>query len=153
MTIAPRFSLVLCFASLIILSGCDQGEPTPPAPNSTDAVSISSDDVETKEDVEFVLGDLIPEFNPPTQEELAETEWTDKPVVDVYQLMADRKESEVAMMTAAEALAIRNNTPEENDKIVSAMGTLAADGEIDYSAEWNRHTAGDIRSTNPLMIS
>ncbi|MBA61702.1 MAG: peptide ABC transporter substrate-binding protein [Planctomycetaceae bacterium] len=153
MNIALRFSLLLYFTSLITLLGCSSSELTETATNSTEADSVSSEDEETKEDMQFVLGDLIPEFNPPTKEELGNTEWTDKPVVDVYQLMTDRKENEVAMMTAGEAMAIRNNTPEDNDKIVSAMGALAVDGEIDYSAEWNRHTAADIRSTNPLMIS
>ena len=154
MTIALRLFWVSCVASLITFMGCSSNDSANTAPNSTDVTSMADDESEeAPKDVAFALGDLIPEFIPPTKEELDSTEWMDKPVVDVYELMANRKENEVAMMTAAEALAIRNKTPKDNDNIVSAMGTLATDGEIDYSAEWNRHTAGDIRNTNPLMIS
>lgn len=154
MTIALRLFWVSCAASLITFMGCSPNDSANTTPNSTDVTSIANDESEeTPKDVAFALGDLIPEFIPPTKEDLDNTEWMDKPVVDVYELMANRKENDVAMMTAAEALAVRNKTPEDNDNIVSAMGTLATDGEIDYSAEWNRHTAGDIRNTNPLMIS
>ena len=153
MTIALRFSLILSVAGLTALMGCSPDDAASTVPNSTDAVSNSEEDAGAPKDAAFVLGDLIPEFNPPTKEELDNVEWMDKPVVDVYELMANRKESEVAMMTAAEALAVRNKTPEDNHNIVSAMGTLATDGEINYSAEWNRHTSADIRNTNPLMIS
>ena len=162
MTNSLRISfLFLSLTILIVTTGCssddsispDNGTSTTANTNNTDGAGPVTEGAAT-ESVEYKFGDLVPEFTPPTLEEIEAIEaWTDKPVVDVYQLMEQRKENEVAMMTAAEVLAIRNNTPEDNDKIVSAMGTLAVDGDVDYSAEWNRHTAGDIKSTNPLMSS
>ncbi len=147
--------LFLFTASLFSMMGCTSEEtPTEVMVNSTDSEATATESTDTTEPKEFELGDLIPDFTPPTFEQVnGDTEWLDKPVVDVYQLMTDRKENEVAMLTAAEALALRNNTVEDNDKIVSAMGTLAVDGEVNYDAQWVRHTAADIRSTNPLMAS
>ena len=147
--------LFLFTASLFSMMGCTSEEAqTEVMVNSTDSEATATESTDTTEPKEFELGDLIPDFTPPTFEQVnGDTEWLDKPVVDVYQLMTDRKENEVAMLTAAEALALRNNTAEDNDKIVSAMGTLAVDGEVNYDAQWVRHTAADIRSTNPLMAS
>ena len=109
MTIALRFSLLLSVAGLTALMGCSPDDAASTSPNSTDAVSNSEEDASATTDAAFVLGDLIPEFNPPTKEDLDKVEWMDKPVVDVYELMANRKEGEVAMMTAAEALAVRKD--------------------------------------------
>ena len=147
--------LFLFTASLFSMMGCTSEEAqTEVMVNSTDSEAAATESTDTTEPKEFELGDLIPDFTPPTFEQVnGDTEWLDKPVVDVYQLMTDRKENEVAMLTVAEALALRNNTVEDNDKIVSAMGTLAVDGEVNYDAQWVRHTAADIRSTNPLMAS
>tara|TARA_B100000700_G_scaffold11972_3_gene12213 strand:- start:1396 stop:3408 length:2013 start_codon:yes stop_codon:yes gene_type:complete len=147
--------LFLFTASLFSMMGCTSEETqTEVMVNSTDSEATATESTDTTEPKEFELGDLIPDFTPPTFEQVnGDTEWLDKPVVDVYQLMTDRKENEVAMLTVAEALALRNNTVEDNDKIVSAMGTLAVDGEVNYDAQWVRHTAADIRSTNPLMAS
>ena len=147
--------LFLFTASLFSMMGCTSEEAqTEVMVNSTDSEATATESTDTTEPKEFELGDLIPDFTPPTFEQVnGDTEWLDKPVVDVYQLMTDRKENEVAMLTVAEALALRNNTVEDNDKIVSAMGTLAVDGEVNYDAQWVRHTAADIRSTNPLMAS
>ncbi|MBK94650.1 MAG: peptide ABC transporter substrate-binding protein [Planctomycetaceae bacterium] len=147
--------LFLFTASLFSMMGCTSEEAqTEVMVNSTDSEAAATESTDTTEPKEFELGDLIPDFTPPTFEQVnGDTEWLDKPVVDVYQLMTDRKENEVAMLTVAEALALRNNTAEDNDKIVSAMGTLAVDGEVNYDAQWVRHTAADIRSTNPLMAS
>ena len=56
-------------------------------------------------------------------------------------------------MTVAEALALRNASAADNDRILSTLGRLPADGEADFSARIERHVPGDLGSTNPIMIS
>ena len=157
MTNSLRDSFIcLCSIGVLALAGCSSDDETVQTnTNSTDTAGLNSTDVDSTDTTQpFVLGDLTEPFDAPTLEELRDsTEWLDKPVVDVYLLMTDRKENEPALLSAGEALALRNNTPEDNDKIVSGLGTLPVDGEVDYSASWTRHTAGDIKSTNPLMAS
>ncbi|MCH7728596.1 MAG: peptide-binding protein [Planctomycetes bacterium] len=52
-----------------------------------------------------------------------------------------------------QALALKNESNESNRNIRAAMGRLPGDGDADYDAEMTRHIAGDVKSTNPLMIS
>ena len=128
-------------------TGCRSSTEPPPA-NRTDGSA------EGKEP--FVLGDLIEPFDPPTLEDLeAEVEWVEKPVLNSEVLMRERQAGETPLATVAEALKLANVTKEDNERIKSAMGRLApADGSTaDYEAEWLRYTAGDVRNTNPLLIS
>ena len=110
------------------------------------------------ENVPFQLGDLVPmaddEF-PELADLDADAEWADKPVLDAMDLMRQRQENEEAEATIEEAMALVNDSPVNNSKIRSAIGRLASlDGSnADFNASWSRHTAGDVRSTNPLMAS
>jgi len=110
------------------------------------------DDEEVKE---FHLGDLVEKFTPPALAELdAKAEWTDKPVLDGLQLLRDKQAGETSQVTVAEALALRNDSPEANEKILSAMGRLpASDKEVNWDAEIIRHAAFEVKSTNPLLSS
>jgi peptide/nickel transport system substrate-binding protein len=103
---------------------------------------------------EFEFADLVKPFDPPTLAEIISgNEWADKPVLDAVELMRKRQADEQPLATPAAALALKNSSAANNNKIISAMGRLAQEGEVNFAAEWNRHTAGDIKSTNPLMIS
>ena len=55
----------------------------------------------------------------------------------------------------AEALALRNTSDVENEKILNSLGRVAApDGsDIDYDQTWVRHVAGDLKSANPILRS
>jgi len=109
------------------------------------------------ENVPFRLGDLIPMADkdyPELAKLLKDNKWLDKPVVDSTELMKQRQEKEKALASVQEVLSLKNSSNDINLKIRSAMGRLAAnDKSIDFNGTWNRHTAGDVKSTNPIMIS
>jgi peptide/nickel transport system substrate-binding protein len=58
-------------------------------------------------------------------------------------------------VSVAEALALRNSSPENNATILDTLGRLApADGTgVNYDATLVRHAGGDLKSSNPLLIS
>ena len=68
--------------------------------------------------------------------------------------MKQRQEKEKSLASVKEALSLKNSSNDINLKIRSAMGRLAAnDKSVDFNGTWNRHTSGDVKSTNPIMIS
>ena len=159
---------LLLVVSCLGISGCRSDDPadkTPPSPGTASDSSGSSTptgsetttdstDTTANEPLEFIFHDLVEPFDPPTLEELeSSNDWIDRLVLDGLELMTERQAGETPLATAAQSLALKNNSATNNQRIVSAMGRLAKAGEVDQSAEWNRHTAGDIKSTNPLMIS
>ena len=105
----------------------------------------------------FRLGDLVPMADkdfPELAKLLKENKWIDKPVVDSTELMKQRQEKEKSLASIKEALSLKNSSNDINLKIRSAMGRLAAnDKSVDFNSTWNRHTSGDVKSTNPIMIS
>ena len=132
----------------------DTGDTT--ANTSTDDGDTGDISLNTRTDapVKFEFADLVKPFDPPPLAEIISgNEWGDKPVLDAVDLMRKRQAGEQQLATPAEALALKNSSIANNNKIISAMGRLAQEGEVNFAAEWNRHTAGDIKSTNPLMIS
>lgn len=98
---------------------------------------------------------LLQPFDPPSLEELeAKVEWEEQPVLDSLELMRERQAGEPLLATVEEALALRNTSPEANAKILSALGRMPADdAQVHWDATIYRHTASDVKSTNPLMIS
>ena len=107
----------------------------------------------TPESGDFVFGDLIEPFDPPPLEELESTvEWIEQPVLDSIELLRRRQEKEPVLATVEEALQLRNNSPEANKRILSALGRLPEkDEDVDYDASITRYIAADVKSTNPLM--
>ncbi|MEJ2244528.1 MAG: ABC transporter substrate-binding protein [Acidobacteriota bacterium] len=126
---------------VLILAGCSPDTPVAPqeepAPESGD----------------FILGDLIEPFDPPSLKKLESTvEWIEQPVLDSIELLRRRQEEEPILATVDEALRLHNNSPEANRKILSALGRLPdKDADVDYDASITRYIAADVKSTNPLM--
>ncbi|HZZ28177.1 MAG TPA: ABC transporter substrate-binding protein [Pirellulales bacterium] len=92
--------------------------------------------------------------NPPaTLAELDKSvEWVDKPVYDSLKLLADDLVQHPPLVSAAEALKLKNDSPQNNEKIISALGRLPAGGEKpDDHARIMRYLIGDINSANPVM--
>ena len=160
------FHLALLIGALACLTITSCGDPTADTIDrldSSDTIADTSTDGNDTGDtpsntndapVEFEFADLVKPFDPPPLEEIISgNEWADKPVLDAVELMRERQAGEQQLATPTEALALKNSSVANNNKIISAMGRLAQEGEVNFSAEWNRHTAGDIKSTNPLMIS
>ena len=93
-------------------------------------------------------------FAPPPLEALdRDTKWIDRPVRDALAELAKELEQEPALATAAEALALRNDSAENNARILSGLGRLPAAGAADYAAQIDRHLAVDLSSTNPVLAS
>jgi peptide/nickel transport system substrate-binding protein len=93
-------------------------------------------------------------FAPPPLEALdRDTKWIDRPVRDALADLAKELEQEPPLATAAEALALENDSAANNAKILSALGRLPAAGQADFSARIDRHLPVDLNSTNPILSS
>jgi len=93
-------------------------------------------------------------FTPPPLEALdRDAKWIDRPVRDGLALLREQQKGEPVLASVAEALALRNESAGDNAKILSALGRLPEDGQADLGARIDRHTTGDLGSTNPIMIS
>jgi peptide/nickel transport system substrate-binding protein len=107
-------------------------------------------------DQSFQLGDLIEPFDPPPLADLDKNnQWEDSPVVDALARLRETKAKELPLVTVAEALAMRNDSPEANKKILSALSMLAPpDGKgVNWGGTLNRAFTMDLGSTNPLLSS
>jgi len=93
-------------------------------------------------------------FEPPPLEALdRDAKWIDRPVKDAVALLREQQAKEPVLGTAAEALALENDSPQANATILSALGRLPEEGQADLDARIDRHVAGDLGSTNPILIS
>lgn len=116
-------------------------------------------EVDDPDAVEFVLGDMLEDFTPPSLEELegkvAESGgWVEGDVLFSMKLLRERQQGETPLATVEEALALRNDSDENNEKIKSALGRLAeSEDQIDYEASISRHTPQSLKNTNPLLLS
>jgi peptide/nickel transport system substrate-binding protein len=119
---------------------------------SPDATAIR-DEEPAPESGDFVLGDLIEPFDPPSLKELeSAVEWIEQPVQDSIELLRRRQEKEPILATIEEALKLHNDSPDANKRILSALGRLPQkDEDVDYDASITRYIAADVKSTNPLM--
>lgn len=105
-------------------------------------------------DAPFKFADLVEPFTPPTLEELEKTvEWEDRPVVDSMALLREKLSKDPAPPLAPEeAIKLRNNSPADNEKIVTSLNRLpASDKDVDYGATINRWLPADVNSTNPIL--
>ncbi len=94
-------------------------------------------------------------FNPPaTLAELDKLvgEWEDRPVHDGQKLLSEDLAKHLPQVTAQEALAMKNNSPEDNTKILSALSQLPGEKQQpNWDARITRFLLGDIKSPNPIM--
>jgi len=93
-------------------------------------------------------------FLPPSLADLdRDAKWIDRPVKQGLAVLREQQAKEPVLASVAEALALRNDSPEANAKILSALGRLPEPGAADSSARLDRHVTGDLSSTNPILIS
>ena len=128
--------LVWAIGLLLIGIGCSQS---------------SDDDPESDTPSEVLLED----FDPPTLAELdKKAEWEDRPVMDGRELLQEYWANKEPIATVEEALSLKNDSPENNDKILDALGRPPEnEDDVDWDAEIIRQSPRDVRSTNPLFIS
>ncbi|WP_240928175.1 peptide-binding protein [Thalassoroseus pseudoceratinae] len=131
-----QWGLFLAVGVLLIGNGC----------------SRSSDDDVDGDDPSAVL---LEDFDAPPLAELDKTaEWEDRPVMDGQQLLKEYWAQKERIATVEEALSLKNDSPENNEKILDALGRPPeSDDEVDWDAEIVRQSSRDVKSTNPLFIS
>ncbi len=133
-------SLILLPWISLVISGC---------------FSSSTKDVQS----DFALGDMIEDPYRPDWSEVEAAEWVDKPVRDAIDAMRSRQaELPPPELSVEEALAARNEYPENpeiNDQILRTLGQMPPvdEAKIEFDSTFVRHVAGDLKSTNPIMVS
>ncbi len=146
----------LWLLATVLVLGCSSASDSTPENAAADATDddASADAAANKP---FRLGDLVEPFDPPPLTEIDKTaQWIDRPVLDgAEHLRQQLAASGPPPVTVEEALALRNDSPENNEKIKATLGRLApADGAgVDFDATWVRHVSGDLKSSNPIFIS
>ncbi|MFN9367683.1 MAG: peptide-binding protein [Planctomycetia bacterium] len=90
---------------------------------------------------------------PPLEEIERAARWIDRPVRNSLDMLRAAQREEKPACTAAEALAMANDSSAANAKILSALGRLPEAGEANPAARVERHIPADLGSTNPIMIS
>jgi peptide/nickel transport system substrate-binding protein len=161
----PLSALMAASLLVSLLPGCScRVETSSGDPWNTDSLTTDegagtevADDAgkEKAEQKPFVFGDMIEPFEPPTLEELEkQVEWVDRPVLDSMKLLREKLAKEEPLVTVEEALAMKNESEEDNKKILSALGRQPeSEGDVNWEAEINRHGYGDVNTTNPILSS
>ncbi len=149
-----RIAIALLILPLAV--GCSSESSDPPA-NPTGGDSEADAESPAKPSGPVVLGNLLEPFDPPPLEKLlAGHKWIDRPVVDSMQRMRQfQAELPPPKLSAKEALALRNDSPENNELLLDTLGRLApesGDG-VDYEAKITLMADADLKSTNPLLTS
>ena len=98
---------------------------------------------------------LLEPFDPPPLAEIdAVAQWIDQPVLDGIEIFREIQAGEQPLVPVEEALTLKNDSAENNRKILSSLGRLPkSDTDVDWDATIIRHIPADLKSTNPLMIS
>ncbi len=158
MSLLYRLVFLVCAAALpcLTLTGC-WGSSSTVDSSSGNTTETASDDGSSQSSgkADGKPAALLEPFDPPSLEELnAMVEWEDRPVMDPMDMLREKQAAETPLVSVEEALQIRNNSPEDNEKILSALGRLPeSDDQVNYEATLVRHLSGDVKSTNPLMYS
>lgn len=98
-------------------------------------------------------------YDPPTLEEVdAAANWQDRKVADGRELLREVLKNHPPLVSAEEAMAMKNDSDEANDKIYSVLRQLPENddpesNDVDWDATWVHHLPGDLKSLNPVMIS
>ncbi|MBU6221446.1 MAG: peptide-binding protein [Planctomycetes bacterium] len=136
---------------LAAFAGCGKREADPLASVTPEPVAATA---ARTEPVTPPAERLLEPFDPPTLEALdRDARWIDRPVRDGLAMLRDELAKEPVPVSAAEALALANDSPEANARILAALGRLPEPGQADLDARIDRHVTGDLGSTNPIMIS
>jgi len=134
---------------LVAASGCGRRVAEAPLTAEPEAPTTAAAAQETARQVA-----AEPAFAPPPVDVLdRDAKWIDRPVKDGVTVLREVQAHEKPLCSPAEALALENDSPDANAKILSALGRLPEPGQADLEARIDRHVAGDLGSTNPILIS
>ena len=116
-----RAGLGLFCALGLGIAGCYVGSVEKPTQeSSSDSASSRAQQPEA----------LLEPFTPPPLAEIdAQAQWVDQPLLDGLATLRERQADDTPLATVDEALQLRNDSPEANKKILSALGRPAAVGD------------------------
>jgi len=148
---ARNVCLTLLVGLLAVQMGC--GGSTEVSPDRSEADALRDDAQETPAAPQ--QDSLLEPFDaPPLAELVDKVSWTDHAPVNPLEQYKTYLAGRPPIATVEEALALRNTSAEANEKILSALGRPPeSDSDVNYDATINRHLRGDVKSTNPIMIS
>ena len=151
----PALLLVLFAWLLLIVPGCppaENGGGKAPAGGTKSSEGQAAKTGEATE--EELEAELEPFDAPPLAELDKSAEWEDMPVRNAYELYKDHLAQSEPLVSVEEALSLRNTSPENNEKIISALGRPpGSDAAVGWDRGITRAIGADIKSSNPLMIS
>lgn len=164
-----RFGLIRCvWASLLLLlaiplAGCLKTSSSASSDPAPVAAGDEMDEVEgakrgdtenSKTDNNELFAPLAP-YEPPSLEQVdASANWIDQQVADGRALLRERLKEHPPLVSEKQALAMKNESDEANDKIYSVMRQLPeGEDQVDWGATYVHHFSGEANSLNPLMIS
>lgn len=147
-----RISFTLLMICFVVLAGCSKSKPVTSAPTAGESSNTNTTSTAAADVAEDVL---LEPFDPPPLEAIeAAVTWVDQRVVDALELRREAEANDKPLVTLEEALKMRNDSPEANQKILSALGQLpATDAQVNWDATLVRHLNGDAKSMNPLMAN
>jgi len=140
---------IFAFALLLASSGCPKA---PDYPKEDSDVTESKSTGAAEEEPSFPP---LEPYSPPALADLDKTaEWEDRPVLDAMKMYRALKAQEPELVSVKEALKLKNNSDEDNNKILSALGRPpASEKDVNFDADIKRHLFSDIKTTNPLLQS
>jgi len=152
------WTMLLLGGWLLIYGGCGSRTNTSPAANTTAGDVASSEPKQTDQSTEGSEPQELPAlepFDPPPLEELnAKAEWVDRPVRDAMKLRREYDAAHPAPISVKEALALKNTSAQNNQKILLTLGKLPTDdNQVNWDATINRRLTMDVKRTNPLFFS
>jgi peptide/nickel transport system substrate-binding protein len=133
---------------IVAAAGCGRKIADPPLTAEPEAPTAAAAEESARQQA------TAPAFEPPPLDVLdRDAKWIDRPVKDAVAVLREQQAKEQPLCSVADALALRNDSAEANAKILSALGRLPEPGQADLDARIDRHVAGDLGSTNPILIS
>ncbi|MGC3969357.1 MAG: peptide-binding protein [Pirellulales bacterium] len=155
---ARRLALLLLLPALLpASSGCSPKAPSVPSGTAGSAAGSASSvaGATSSQPAEKPAEPELPPFEKPTLAEVeAKADWQPMPVVDALKALTEELKKEKPLVSVKEALALKNDSDENNLKIRSGLGVQPespADANLD--ATITRHLLGDIKSTNGILAS
>src|SRR5687768_11574299 len=96
----------------------DTAAPAPASPEGTSELKIYKD--------KDGLNTLVAPYTPPKLEELEKSvEWVEQPVIDTIERLENHRRQQPTPISDEAALQLRNDSPENNKKILGALGRSA----------------------------
>jgi peptide/nickel transport system substrate-binding protein len=144
--------LFFLLAGLIAGAGCSSNTPTADDRAEGGVDEAAAEDSPGGELPEDEFEPLTPYEAPPLAEIDAEAKWIDQPVQGMRDALRERLKDHPPLVSEEEAMAMRNESDQDNEKIYSVMRQLpASDDQVDWDATFVHYVGGDAKSLNPLF--